>query len=205
MKKLGTSLLATMGMAWAMGLGLGLGGDVGYSMSSYSVDTFETSSSGLLYGGGAKIDLWITDAMGLDLGGRYDMYNYSHTENDITTTAKYSVLAIPIFLKYGLPMAGMKPYFGFGFSVLKQMSGTVQVDTFPSADVADSLLEMDYAVLAGAGLNFPMGPLMLNPDLRFLYNLTPKGKNDTLSNSSASQMDFTLGINFLYSMPLGGE
>lgn len=217
MKKLGISLLATMGMAWALGLGFGLGGDVGYGMGSWKAEdtsgSYELNGSGPLYGGGAKIDLWITEALGLDLGVRYDIANASGkaklngTEADSTTTGQATLLVIPIFLKYGLPMTGMKPYFGLGFSVVKEMSAKSKYGEGDWEAVDDTLLEMDYALLAGGGLNMPLGPVILNPDLRLLYNLTPLRKGDTLPgvDYSASQMEFILGVNFLYSLPLAGE
>ncbi len=219
MKKLAMTLLATMGMSWALGLGFGLGGDVGYGMQSWKAEmdtpaaSIEFSGSGLIYGGGAKIDMWITEALGLDVGGRYNIVNASGkgklngTEADSTTYYQATVLAIPVFLKYGLPMPGMKPYFGLGFSVLKEMGAKSKYGEGDWEEKDDTLLEMDYALLAGGGLNMPLGPMILNPDLRFVYNLTPLGKGDTLPDVtySASQMEFILGVNFIYPLPIGGE
>ncbi len=207
------TLALSIGSSWALGLGVGVGGVAGFGHQSVKMEDTsgvvlaDYSSGGLLYGGGLRLDIWVQDNLGVDLGAGKLLYSFE--DKDLGTTTKRGALSIPLSVKYGVPLAVAKPYFGLGLEVLRwDKKFTVADSAGNEAEFEDQDPDTDFGLLLGAGVNLKAGPLTVSPELRFMYNLTPKDADqneDALKTYSATHYDLRFGLYLLYFPPLVGE
>jgi len=188
----------------SFGQGLSIGANLGfnYDMSNSGIEGAKTLS-GLGFGGGLVLDLSILPMLGAEVDVQYAMYKYNYSDEigGVSFDSKTTInnLVVPVLFKYKMSMPTVSPYFVFGPSLIKNLSGTGEVTTggiTTSADVPDSLLETDFGIQVGAGANLGMVPnIGISPYFRFQYNLTA---NDPDTDNSETAYDFLFGVNFTY-------
>ncbi len=192
-----TILLLATSLAFGQGFGIGANVAGSYNTASSGVEGAETQS-GLGFGGGLVGVIDFMPNMGVEVDIQYAMYKYGATDDGVNYTSTVTNIVIPILFRYSMPMPTMSPYFVVGPSIIYGLSGSWEMSngTSTSGDIADTLMQTDFGIQAGAGVDFNMMPQWtLSPYARFQYNLTA---NDADTDASESMYDILFGINFVY-------
>jgi hypothetical protein len=185
-------LVLASGLYAQMNISAGVNVGANYGMFSEG----EEDLSGLGFNFGVGFGIMPMPSLGIDLGASYFITNYSDTDYETTINSFY----IPLAFRYVFTAAPtMSPYVKVGGAMMMQNSGTVTIGEEES-DIDDDLLETDFYVLGGLGLDFMAMPTFsVRPDIAFQYNLTAGvDEDDDEDEDSPSAYDILFTVGFFY-------
>ncbi len=141
---------------------------------------------------------WVSERWGVGFGVEKLLYSL---EDD--TTLRRGALSIPLSVRYGLPLGGLKPFLGLGLEVLRWDKKY----ELGEEELEDRDPDADFLALAELGLSAGFGLLTLEPRLALAYNITPKDADineDALKTYEARHYDIRLGLGLLLKLPEPG-
>jgi len=137
-------------------------------------DKYRTGLTGLAGGVGFETG----GALGLEIDLMYLPKGVRYKGSDSGTTfdikAKMTQISVPILLKFNLPVPGVSPYILGGGEIAYVLEAKYDYEFSSggesekgSEDMKEDVNKMDYGLVLGGGLGFPLGGMKLIAEIRY--------------------------------------
>jgi len=198
--------------AFAVEYNIGVVGNTGFGMSRWSgefrnfanvIITDHLDSRQPVYQVGLGLSIWLTERIGVHTGLQYGWYNYKYTYSSASGTIesewKYTNVLLPVDLMYGIQVGRNRLAIGAGFSVCRQLRGTMPGLEF-HVDIPDSFLETTIGPEVLLGYEIQSGCVRVFPSFRYIYSID--GLSDRLLpvGDNISKHYFLLDLGLFYSL-----
>ncbi len=188
-KTLVLSLLMSAGAAFAQPFGIGIKAGIPLTdaFNVQSPNPFDYAADTRRYTVGGYVELRLPLRFSVELDGLYQPYEFrSAVPFPVQTSA--SSWQFPLVAKYKILPGPIKPYIegGVAFARLTNIGEVPELDH-----------ENNFGIVAGAGIEFKLGPVRISPEIRY-NNWTDRFFNSPggYLRSNQNQATFLVGLGF---------